>query len=31
MSGYERAVREALIREKAVERDAKRAAKRDAS
>ena len=31
MSGYERAVREALIREKAAEREAKRAAKRDAS
>ena len=30
-SGYERAVREALIREKAAERDAKRAAKRTAS
>ena len=31
LSGYERAVREALIREKAAERDAKRAAKRTAS
>jgi crossover junction endodeoxyribonuclease RuvC len=31
MTGYERAVREALVREKALERDAKRAAKRDAS
>jgi crossover junction endodeoxyribonuclease RuvC len=31
MSGYERAVREALVREKAVERAAKRAAKRTAS
>lgn len=31
MTGYERAVREALIREKAAERDAKRAAKRSAS
>jgi crossover junction endodeoxyribonuclease RuvC len=31
MSGYERAVREALVREKAAEREAKRAAKRDAS
>ncbi len=31
MSGYERAVREALVREKAAERDAKRAAKRTAS
>ena len=30
-SGYERAVREALVREKAAERDAKRAAKRTAS
>ena len=30
-SGYERAVREALVREKAAERDAKRAAKRNAS
>jgi crossover junction endodeoxyribonuclease RuvC len=31
VSGYERAVREALVREKAAERDAKRAAKRTAS
>jgi crossover junction endodeoxyribonuclease RuvC len=31
MTGYERAVREALVREKAVEREAKRAAKRTAS
>jgi crossover junction endodeoxyribonuclease RuvC len=31
MTGYERAVREALVREKAIERDAKRAAKRTAS
>ena len=31
VSGYERAVREALVREKAAERDAKRAAKRNAS
>ena len=31
MSGYERAVREALVREKAAEREAKRAAKRTAS
>jgi len=31
MSGYERAIREALVREKAAEREAKRAAKRDAS
>jgi crossover junction endodeoxyribonuclease RuvC len=31
ISGYERAVREALVREKAAEREAKRAAKRDAS
>lgn len=31
MTGYERAVREALVREKAAERDAKRAAKRSAS
>jgi crossover junction endodeoxyribonuclease RuvC len=31
VSGYERAVREALVREKAVEREAKRAAKRNAS
>jgi len=31
MSGYERAVREALVREKAIEREAKRAAKRNAS
>ncbi len=31
LSGYERAVREALVREKAAEREAKRAAKRDAS
>ncbi len=31
VSGYERAVREALIREKAAEREAKRAAKRTAS
>ena len=31
MSGYERAVHEALVREKAAEREAKRAAKRDAS
>jgi crossover junction endodeoxyribonuclease RuvC len=31
MTGYEQAVREALVREKALERDAKRAAKRDAS
>jgi crossover junction endodeoxyribonuclease RuvC len=31
VSGYERAVREALIREKAAEREAKRAAKRSAS
>lgn len=30
-SGYERAVREALVREKAAEREAKRAAKRSAS
>jgi hypothetical protein len=30
-SGYERAVREALVREKAAEREAKRAAKRTAS
>ncbi len=30
-SSYERAVREALVREKAAERDAKRAAKRNAS
>ena len=31
VSGYEQAVREALVREKAVEREAKRAAKRNAS
>lgn len=31
MTGYERAVREALVREKAAEREAKRAAKRTAS
>ncbi len=31
VSGYEQAVREALVREKAAERDAKRAAKRNAS
>lgn len=31
VSGYEQAVREALVREKAAERDAKRAAKRSAS
>jgi crossover junction endodeoxyribonuclease RuvC len=31
VSGYERAVREALVREKAAEREAKRAAKRNAS
>lgn len=31
VSGYERAVREALVREKAAEREAKRAAKRTAS
>jgi crossover junction endodeoxyribonuclease RuvC len=31
VSGYEQAVREALVREKAAEREAKRAAKRDAS
>lgn len=31
LSGYERAVREALVREKAIEREAKRAAKRNAS
>lgn len=31
VSGYERAVREALVREKAAEREAKRAAKRSAS
>ena len=30
-SGYERAIREALVREKAAERAAKRAAKRTAS
>ncbi len=31
VSGYEQAVREALVREKAAEREAKRAAKRNAS
>jgi crossover junction endodeoxyribonuclease RuvC len=31
MTGYERAIREALVREKAAEREAKRAAKRTAS